>query len=160
MPHATDRAILEAAGRFASQRPAAGRDGWQLRAELPFEASRGYAASFGDDHGRPLPAVKGAPEVVVPLCRRVATGSGAQPLTAARRRAAQQTVQRLAGDGLRVLAVAERRGRLPADPQVVQDLVTGLTLLGFVGVADTPRGRGRSGAAPGRRRCAHGHGHR
>jgi cation-transporting P-type ATPase I len=134
--HATDRAVLEAAMRRTSQ-PAG--DDWQPRAEVPFQASRGYAASLGNDQHKPLLAVKGAPEVVLPLCRRVVTGSGTQPLTTARRRAAQQTVQRLAADGLRVLAVAERRGRLPADPHTVEDLVRGLILLGFVGVADTPR---------------------
>jgi cation-transporting P-type ATPase I len=136
VPHATDRAVLEAAMRLTSQ-PAG--DDWQLRAEVPFQTSRGYAASLGSDQDKPLLAVKGAPEVMLPLCRRVATGSGTQPLTPARRRAAQQTVQRLAADGLRVLAVAERRASLPADSQAVEDLISGLTLLGFVGVADTPR---------------------
>jgi cation-transporting ATPase I len=48
-------------------------------------------------------------------------------------------VQRLAANGLRVLAVAERRRDLPADLEAVEDLVTGLILLGFIGVADTPR---------------------
>jgi cation-transporting ATPase I len=140
VPHATDRAVLEAAMRLTPQPGGADGDDWQLRAEVPFQASRGYAASLGNDQGKPLLAVKGAPEVVLPLCRRVATGSRTQPLTTARRRAAQQTVQRLAADGLRVLAVAERRRDLPADSHVIEeDMVTGLTLLGFVGVADTPR---------------------
>jgi cation-transporting ATPase I len=151
VPHATDRAILEAVMRPAFRRAADGdRDAWRLQVELPFQASRGYAASLGSVHGRPRLAVKGAPEVVLPLCRRVGTGSGTEPLTADRRRAAQRTVQRLAGDGLRVLAVAERRGRLPANSQAVEELVTGLTLLGFVGVADTPR----PDAAEGVRRIA------
>jgi cation-transporting ATPase I len=140
VPHATDRAVLEAAMRFAHRTPDEDhRDGWRLRAELPFQTSRGYAASLGSDNGRPLLVVKGAPEVVLPLCRRVATGPGAEPVTATRRRTAQQTVQRLAADGLRVLAVAERRPRAAAHPDAVEDLVSGLTLLGFVGVADTPR---------------------
>ena len=53
--------------------------------------------------------------------------------------AADGTVDRLAVDGLRVLAVAERRTDLPAGSDDVQELVADLSLLGFVGVADTPR---------------------
>jgi len=144
VPHATDRAILEAAGRLSRGQLAEGRDdGWQLRVELPFETSRGYAASLGseggDDRDDGLLAIKGAPEVVLPLCRRVTGDSGTEPLTAARRRAAQERVQELAAEGLRVLAVAERPVSEPEDTSDLQDLACDLILLGLVGVADTPR---------------------
>jgi len=139
VPHATDRAVLEAAARLADRASADADDGWRMRAELPFETNRGYAASLGSQGDQRLLAVKGAPEVVLPLCRDAATSAGSQPLSGPRRRAASGTVERLAADGLRVLAVAERRTDVPADITDVQDLVAGMTLLGFVGVADTPR---------------------
>jgi cation-transporting P-type ATPase I len=86
----------------------------------------------------------------------------ALPLTSARRRAARAVVDRLAAEGLRVLAVAERSPAGPAadDPpssskgapgsgapgngvpgndSPTQELVTGLTLLGFVAIADAIR---------------------
>ncbi|MGE5131565.1 MAG: HAD-IC family P-type ATPase [Gemmatimonadota bacterium] len=130
--HATDRAVVEAA------RSQAGRDEpWDLADELPFEATRGYAASLGTNAGHTCLAVKGAPEVVLPRCTsiepgaqasraepgragagrrrgRAAAGRRAVPLTAARRRAAQDVLNDLAAQGLRVLAVAERD--LPGPP--------------------------------------------
>ena len=140
VPHATDRAILEAAGRLDQGQPAEDRsDGWRLRVELPFEANRGYAASFGTDRDGPRLVVKGAPEVVLPLCAGVAGGSGTEPLDDARARAADERVQRLAAEGLRVLAVAERAVGEPSDATDLQELACELTLLGLVGVADTPR---------------------
>ena len=130
--HATDRAVLESAGDLPPD------TGWTLEEELPFEATRGFSASLGRDGGRPVIAVKGAPEVVLAKCTRIRTpkppGAGDGPLTPARRRAAAATVKRLAGEGLRVLAVAEG----PA-PRRLDGDVADLTLLGFVAIADTPR---------------------
>ncbi|TDC57851.1 cation-translocating P-type ATPase [Actinomadura sp. KC345] len=130
--HATDRAVLESAGDLPPD------TGWTLDEELPFEATRGFSASLGRDGGRPVIAVKGAPEVVLAKCTRIHTprhpGTGDEPLTPARRRAAAAIVKRLAGEGLRVLAVAEG----PAPDRLDGDIAD-LTLLGFVGIADTPR---------------------
>ena len=124
-PHATDRAVLEAAVRIGGPEGYAGE--WGLETELAFSSDRGYAASLGMDGDGRMLAVKGAPEVVLPRCR---TSGG---------RSAQQVVQRLAADGLRVLAVAERRVDANAEPADVEQLVDGLELVGFVGIADTPR---------------------
>ncbi|WP_067634863.1 cation-translocating P-type ATPase [Actinomadura latina] len=137
-PHATDRAVLDRAENL----PPDGR--WRLAEELPFEATRGFSASLGYDGDRGVIAVKGAPEVLLAKCARVRGSERGRrrdaPLTAVRRRAAAATVRRLAGQGLRVLAIAER-----AVPDVagargeVADHVEDLTLLGFVGIADPPR---------------------
>ena len=111
--HATDRAVLESAHARAG-----GDRSWRLAEELPFEASRGYAASLGRSAGMTQLAVKGAPEVVLPRCTRVATsgrGPGSAAMTPARRRAAQAVLHDLAGQGLRVLAVAE--ADLPGAPE-------------------------------------------
>ncbi|QFG27225.1 cation-translocating P-type ATPase [Actinomadura sp. WMMB 499] len=150
--HATDRAVLERAESLP-------RDtGWRLVEELPFETTRGLSASLGHDGDQAVIAVKGAPEVLLELCARVrggqrrpdlrgaarkaaARGGAADaPLTAARRRSAAATVHRLAGQGLRVLAVAERT--VPDAGAVrgeIAEHVADLTLLGFIGIADTPR---------------------
>jgi cation-transporting ATPase I len=91
-----------------------------------------------------------------------ASGLTPLPLTAARLRAAQDVIASLAGTGLRVLAIAEARppegapsrstdpdsdsgtavgAPLGADgePADLAALITGLTLVGFVAIADTPR---------------------
>ena len=118
LPHATDRVILDSAGEV---------DGWQPVSELPFETNRGYSASVGRDARGTVLAVKGAPEVVLPLC---ANGSRAR---------ATKTAERLAAEGLRVIAVAERRD-VECQVESVESLVERLTLVGFVGIADQPRG--------------------
>jgi cation-transporting ATPase I len=145
VPHATDRAVLEAAAQLSDRRRGEPAQDWRPRTHLPFETSRMYAATFGTDGGRPLLLVKGAPEAVLAVCTKQArAGSDGRgrpvALDSAARRGAQRTAQRLAADGLRVLAVAERKAGLPAEPDgTAEDLVADLTLLGFVGVADRPR---------------------
>ncbi|WP_162453369.1 cation-translocating P-type ATPase [Phytoactinopolyspora mesophila] len=121
LPHATDRAVLEAAVAADEVH----RAGWELITELPFETRRGYFAALGRTEDGPQLVVKGAPEVILPLCD-AAEG-------------AKDTVERLAADGLRVLAVAERRDDVPEQTDELESLVSGLQLLGFVGIADAPR---------------------
>ncbi|MBX6391118.1 MAG: HAD-IC family P-type ATPase, partial [Frankia sp.] len=122
--HATDRAVLEAVAAWPRLAAAAG----ERAGELPFETGRGYASTLvrPPGGGGLVLAVKGAPEV---LLDRVRLG----PAEAAAARAAAEG---LARRGLRVLAVAcsapGRRAGSTAD-------LTGLRLLGFVGIADTPR---------------------
>ncbi|WP_285695383.1 cation-translocating P-type ATPase [Actinomadura sp. NBRC 104412] len=128
--HATDRAVLEAAAGLGDD------TGWEALRTIPFEPSRGYSAALGRDDGVPYVAVKGAPEVLLPHCGRVVTGRGTEPMTEERRAQAEATVRRLAGRGLRVLAVGHTEpDALDADEEVL----AGLALLGFVGIADPVR---------------------
>ncbi|SEG05113.1 cation-transporting ATPase I [Thermomonospora echinospora] len=137
--HATDRAVAEAARELLGA-----DEGWRLVHETPFEPNRGYSAATGmaagDTGETPFIAVKGAPEVVLPRCGRVASGGETRPLTDEGRRQARRTVRRLAGDGLRVLAVAEARPD-EADMAEAEKLAetAELVLVGFIGIADTLR---------------------
>ncbi|MEU9481506.1 cation-translocating P-type ATPase [Streptomyces sp. NPDC048191] len=117
--HATDEAVLAAAGPDPD---------WTQAADLPFEAARGYAAAVGRSGDGPLVlVVKGAPETVLPAC----SGLPAQAAGAA---------QALAGDGLRVLAVAERRlgGSEQAD-EVLEQPLRDLEFTGLLALSDVPR---------------------
>ncbi len=79
---------------------------------------------------------KGAPEQILPLCKDAMGPGGNNPLDLANM---QSVSDRMAGDGLRVLAIAVRHWpKLPADlgPDNIE---IGLTLLGFVGLMDPPR---------------------
>jgi len=72
--------------------------------------------------------VKGAPESVIPLCGEDAAGH------------ALQMVDQMASHGLRVLAVAERSlPGLPGASFRLEEVETGLTLLGLIGLHDPPR---------------------
>ncbi|MGY1694312.1 HAD-IC family P-type ATPase [Geodermatophilus sp. SYSU D00814] len=112
--HETDRAVVAA----ADDRGVAS-DG-EPEASVPFATGRGFSAALRS--GRLV--VKGAPEVVLGLCTD-AGGAG-------------DRVRELAGEGLRVLAVADRE--LDGQPEDLEAAATGLTLRGLVGLADTVRG--------------------
>ncbi|MBT2436035.1 cation-translocating P-type ATPase, partial [Streptomyces sp. ISL-22] len=118
--HATDEAVLDAAAPDPE---------WSQMEALPFEAGRGYAAAVGKaEDGSPVLVVKGAPETVLPACSGL-PGS------------ASETAHALAGDGLRVLAVARR----PLDPadnaaDVLEQPLGKLEFTGLLALADVPRG--------------------
>ncbi|MEV6836242.1 cation-translocating P-type ATPase [Streptomyces sp. NPDC051133] len=117
--HATDEAVLAAADPDPE---------WTEVADLPFEAARGYAAAVGRSGDGPLVlVVKGAPETVLPAC----TGLPEH---------ASDAAHSLAGDGLRVLAVAERRlGAADKESDVLEQPLEGLEFTGLLALSDVPR---------------------
>ncbi|MGV9758413.1 HAD-IC family P-type ATPase [Streptomyces tricolor] len=117
--HATDEAVLAAAGPDPD---------WTQLAELPFEAARGYAAAVGRTGDEPpVLVVKGAPETVLPACSGL-------PAHAA------ESAQALAGDGLRVLAVAERRlDAAEQESDVLEQPLADLEFTGLLALSDVPR---------------------
>ncbi|MGW0177816.1 cation-translocating P-type ATPase [Nocardia sp. NPDC003345] len=131
--HATDRAVLDA----AAEMPDGAAHRWDPLDEVPFESNRGYAAAIGKTAHKLRLMVKGAPEVVLSRCTAVRTADGSVPLDTRTRRRADAMVHELAEQGLRVLVVARRD--LSGRPGDTEDAVAELTLLGFLGIADTPR---------------------
>jgi calcium-translocating P-type ATPase len=133
----TEAALLIAAWRLGLE-PEQLRDSYDLDAEVPFESERRYSASFHrDDIGR-LICVKGAPERVAALCSHQLGQAGIEPIDMDAVIAAERD---MAADGLRVLAMAERR--LPADDTLdpPDRLVEagGLVFVGLQGMLDPPR---------------------
>lgn len=138
--HATDQAVLDAAERLEPD------DRWDTVEELPFESNRGYAATLGQTRRHWRLIVKGAPEIVLARCTAIRTrqadGSDRdEPISDDQRRKAERMIHRMAERGLRVLVVARRD--LPAAPGDVVSAVEKLTLLGFIGLADTARPQAR-----------------
>ncbi|MFC5218345.1 cation-translocating P-type ATPase [Streptomyces coerulescens] len=117
--HATDEAVLDAAAPDPD---------WTQSEGLPFEAGRGYAAAVGrTQDGTPLLVVKGAPETVLPACPGVSSSASGR-------------AQALAGDGLRVLAVAHRTLAPSDDPaDVLEQPLGDLEFTGLLALADVPR---------------------
>src|SRR6185312_14890333 len=121
--HEVDRAITAArakrtVGRAADAGPVAAGPA----ACLPFTAGRGFSACLHD--GRLV--VKGAPEAVLDRCTDSVDV-----------RDARARVERLATEGLRVIAVADRP--VAGVPDDLEDAVDGLTLRGLVALADGVR---------------------
>jgi cation-transporting P-type ATPase I len=128
--HMTDQAVASGAAAERVTR-SDGYPGWRRADTLPFEPSRGYHATLGSTRGGPLLSVKGAPEVVLPRCARW-RGRALGPRD--RKRLGDQ-LGRLAGDGYRILAVAENH--VPAGTGL-SDL-GGLSLAGLVAFGDPVR---------------------
>ena len=102
-------------------------DDFPRLAEIPFDSERKAMSTLHEKGGQVVAYVKGAPEVVLPLC---VAADGAGPLGAA---------EALAHEGYRVLALARREfAQLPAEitPKAVEN---GLELLGLVALIDPPR---------------------
>ncbi|MGW4487454.1 HAD-IC family P-type ATPase [Amycolatopsis sp. NPDC004368] len=126
-PHPTDQALLEAATAHGIE-PARGAGELTWLAELAFEPARGYHAVLADTPGGPLLSIKGAPEAVLARCARP------DP-------ALPGTVDRLARQGFRVLAVAERRLARGGAEQagLTEDAVHDLSFRGLLVLADPVR---------------------
>ncbi|MBD8606404.1 HAD-IC family P-type ATPase [Aeromicrobium sp. CFBP 8757] len=120
----TDGALLAAADRAGLSRADLAR---RRRVDLlPFDADRRYMASVvetPDDVPEPMTYVKGAPEVIL--------GHVAEAVAVP----AREAVDRLAGQGMRVLAFARCRGEVTD----VASWPATLELLGLVAMIDPPR---------------------
>ncbi|MDO9272660.1 MAG: cation-translocating P-type ATPase [Rugosibacter sp.] len=109
-------------------------------AEIPFDAVRALMSTLHreSDAGNAaiLMLVKGAPESVLPLCIDRLSSTGPKVIETA---ALHDEADRLASQGLRVLAFALKR--LPVLPDVVNadELESRLTFIGLVGLIDPPR---------------------
>ncbi len=112
------------------------------RGELPFSAERGMMTTLHDGPRGGIAFVKGAPEKVIPRSTRAWSEAGPVPLD---RRAVLAAAERLAHDGLRVLAFATRDVALPTAVSgplsglQATEIEDELLFLGLVGLLDPPR---------------------
>ncbi|HET8746718.1 MAG TPA: HAD-IC family P-type ATPase, partial [Ramlibacter sp.] len=120
----------------------AGLDPGQERAQAPRVAERPFDSTLKRmstyhraGHGV-TGYVKGAPEVLVPLCDAVWHADGARPIDGA---AWLRQADAMAAEGLRVLALARRTLAAPPGPEEADRHPAGVQLLGLVGLIDPPR---------------------
>src|SRR5512143_2489806 len=131
----TETALLEAAQAAGFGKPA-----WEAAlprlAELPFDSGRARMSTLHRDGEGVLMLVKGAPEGVLSLCVDQLGSSGPVAIDQA---ALHDEAEKLAAQGLRVLAFALKR--LPAVPHALDaaELESGLTFIGLAGLIDPPR---------------------
>jgi magnesium-transporting ATPase (P-type) len=122
--------------------------------EVPFTSERKLMSTLqadADNEGRIAVVTKGAPDVLVARCTREHVGTEPRPLSAERRSEILATVDDLAGQALRTLAVAYRplSGAVPDVPG--EDLEQELIFAGVVGIIDPPRPEARVAIAEARR---------
>jgi len=106
--------------------------------EIPFSSETRRMTTLHRGGAGTVAFAKGAPEVILAACVAEQVEGGARPLDDAGRARTLEAAQRMAGDALRVLAVASRRDASP------ENVGHGMTLLGLVGMFDPPRPEARA----------------
>ena len=135
----TECAIVEAARSAGLDKSELERK-YPRQGECPFDSDRKRMSTLHPlEGGGCRLLVKGAPDVLFPLCAKALGPNGERELTPALQRRAAAANEAMAQRALRVLAVARRD--LPALPAGTDtgSLEKGLTLVGLVGMMDPPR---------------------
>ena len=111
--------------------------------EIPFTAETKRMTTLHETPGGIVAYSKGAPEVIVQSCTLYLTDAGVEPLDDARRVDVLEHARQMAGEALRVLAVAYKPHAAVADAE------NEMTLLGLAGMIDPPRPEAKAAV----RRC-------
>ena len=117
-------------------------------AEVPFDSDRKRMSTIHrldgqaqerSDGSTYIAYVKGAPDVMLPLCNTILENGAELPLTPSRRRHIDNVIRDLGRGGLRVLAVAHRHlDRIP-DELNADEVERDLVLIGLVAMIDPAR---------------------
>lgn len=102
-----EKALLEHASRL-SLNPTALNRKYRLVDELPFDSKRKRMTTFHESSSGIVSVTKGAPEIILKRCNRIAIDGQIKPLTPSLRRKIDKTALDYASEALRVLAVAYR----------------------------------------------------
>nr|WP_240940628.1 cation-transporting P-type ATPase [Planosporangium flavigriseum] len=137
IPHPTDRAVVSAAASVGVS-PEDGVRSWRVIDDVPFEPARGYHATLGAIPRGRLLSVKGAPEIILPACARWRRDDKVVPMDAAARASIEAELNRLARQGFRVLAVAQRPVGATTK-HITPGLIANLEFLGLLALADSAR---------------------
>lgn len=144
----TEGALLVAARKAGWSRSAL-EDDLPRVAELPFSSERKAMTTIHEPRGKfaarlfenakYVSFTKGAPDQLLAWATEETMPDGPRPLDDARREAWRKQIDKMANEGLRVLALAYRP--LDAIPEDLspETLERDLTLLGLVGIVDPPR---------------------
>jgi P-type Ca2+ transporter type 2C len=101
--------------------------------EIPFSSETKRVTTLHDTPQGVVAYAKGAPEVILESCTRQLSVNGDTALDAHAREALLVTAQQLAGEALRVLAIARR------SDATLETAEREMTFLGIVGMIDPPR---------------------
>ncbi|MDW8327369.1 MAG: cation-translocating P-type ATPase [Anaerolineales bacterium] len=101
--------------------------------EIPFTSETKRMTTLHETPAGVVAYAKGAPEIILESCTRQWTEGGEVPLGEEDRQRILNTAQQMAGEALRVLAVASKANATPESAE------HGMTFLGLIGMIDPPR---------------------
>jgi P-type Ca2+ transporter type 2C len=128
----TEAALIVAAAKAGLHRPDLLAERPRVN-EIPFTSEAKRMTTLHKTPNGSVAYAKGAPEVVLEASTRQLTASGETALDGEGREALLGTARQMAGEALRVLAVARRSGA------TIENAERELTFLGLVGMIDPPR---------------------
>jgi Ca2+-transporting ATPase len=128
----TEAALIVAAAKAGLHRPDLLAERPRVN-EIPFTSEAKRMTTLHETPNGSVAYAKGAPEVVLEASTRQLTASGETALDGEGREALLGTARQMAGEALRVLAVARRSGA------TIENAERELTFLGLVGMIDPPR---------------------
>ena len=102
--------------------------------EVPFDSVRKLMTTVNEHDGARVAYVKGAPDMLLPLCSAVMVGDTVRPVTEKDVEEVRKANSKMAKKALRVLGVA-----IKTDTAERGELEKGLTFVGLVGMIDPPR---------------------
>ena len=110
---------------------------WPRDDVIPFESQHRFMATLHHDHaGHRFVYLKGAPERVLQMCSRQRLRGEDKPLD---RGYWLERMDELARRGMRVLAIASKPAEEGRRTLHFNDVQTGMTLMGLMGIIDPPR---------------------
>ena len=142
----TETAFVDAALADGLDKNALERE-FPRAAELPFDSERKLMSTVHPVEGKFRVMVKGAPDVLLSRCTHILAGTSV-PLTAALARDVEAANSDMGSQALRVLACGYKDiEALPSGRLTSEELETGLTFVGLVGMIDPPRPEVRDAVA-------------
>ncbi len=109
--------------------------------EIPFTSETKRMTTLHQSNGKLKACGKGAPEVILKDCEWLLTANGAVPLDGVGKEKLLVVAGDMAGDALRVLAIASKSNA------TLENAQTGMTFLGLVGIIDPPRPEAKNAIA-------------
>ena len=135
----TEAALLTLAGKLGAAMEEV-RERWQRVSEMPFHPSSKIMATLDRNNDSLFRiSLKGAPEVIIPLCARAGSAGGDMPLDLSLKAKALGIAGEMSGQALRCLAVAAWNHPRLLEQGGAEQFAGNLTLLGLVGQMDAPR---------------------
>ncbi len=130
----TEGAIVVAAKKIGLEK--AKLEGMYRRiGEIPFSSERKMMTTINTRDGRMISCVKGAPEVILELCKKITIDGKEHTMTNKWKEKILSKNHEMTGNALRVLAIAYKEAGKISKESAEKDL----TFLGLVGMIDPPR---------------------
>jgi Ca2+-transporting ATPase len=138
----TEGALLAAAAKAGFRKSALEEQEPRL-GEISFESEKQYMATLHAADGQRVVYVKGSVERLLAMCTSLRTPQGERPLDAVARGVVLDANAYMAGQALRVLAIAVAPYPVELGKIAPANLTGRLVLLGLVGMIDPPRDEAR-----------------